>query len=365
MKLRACHDVSIEISEEPVDIRASPEVVGLSACLWWISMSMFGRPLQSTAGRWIAASGHRGPQHTEGGCFQAGQYLLTNVELCGDDYPHLLEHEEPSAVVMQEVYGVRSLQELRAILDRGRRQTAALARDRLPTHATAPPAHTLIEPLENIQSCVFPLLARAGVSFRADPDRPNITEETRHSLSQLMPNWSADCWVEGVMRMFCRTFWQKVPNQQRGPSWLKPEFLQIAYRNYGISEWRLPLSEVKQKFRAVKVKRSQTEWERAFGHCFPITPSRGGHNLSIQPCREEWLRVIQALSPANQQIVVDLIRAKFDTLTAAPDVRHDKWWTSTAIEGPTLLQNPYIMPCDHLSGYLTLAEMDVRRTRVV
>lgn len=326
---------------------------------------MFGRPLQTPGGKWIAACGHLGPDVASDGAYDLGQYLLTNVSTTGEGCPALTRYEVPSSSILREIFGVNSLQDLSPLLGVRRRQTAALARGRLPTNATAPAAHTNIELLENVQARVFKALEREGIDFRPNNNRPQPTgPQSNHQgnlpleeLEPLMPGWLPDYWAEGLMSLYGRTFWQKIPNQRGGLSWLVPDAVEEAQNLYGIKEWRHSVLRIKQRFRCVRFETCQAKWDHAFRICFASDPSQSGRKLSFQPCRGEWLRVITKLDPASQERVIALMRAKFNTLTAVPDIRHDKWCTSTKTEGPCLLVNPSRQPCDHRSGYLTLAEM--------
>ncbi|KIO26183.1 hypothetical protein M407DRAFT_24516 [Tulasnella calospora MUT 4182] len=261
LKLRACHDIAIEICQHPAATRTTPEVVGLTACLWRVAMSMFGRPLQTSGGKWIAACGHLGPDVATDGAYDLGQYLLTNVSTTGDGCPALIKYETPSSSILREIFGVNTLQDLSPLLGVRRRLTAALARGRLPTNATAPLGHRNIEPLENVQARVFKALEREGIEFR-----PNIarlqpsglhTNDRGHpqleELEPLMPGWLPDYWAEGLMSLYGRTFWQKIPNQRGEPSWLLSEVVEEAYNHYGLNEWRLTAVHIEQKFRRVRL----------------------------------------------------------------------------------------------------------------
>lgn len=370
MKLRSCYDVSVEVCQYSVATRTTPEVVGLMACLYWIIMSMFGRPSQTEAGKWISASGHLGPDILDDSMFIHGQYLLTNVDISDDECPHLLATQDPPMVVIKELYNVDSLPQLQARLNTGRRADQAIVRGRLPTQATARPGHELVPLLDDVLARVTDQLKRQGVVLRrsAERDGGNNTDieqsPSRHrnrpavSPEGLMAGWPIDCWIEGIFRMYMRTWWQKVPNQKGAGSWLaSPNIVQAAYSEFGADEWRLPLREIERKFRMVKMVRSEGQWNNTFRHCFPETEGDGGRNLSPQPCVWEWKRLMRSLQPQSRYRAVQLMRAKFDTLTAVPKVLHDKWWTSSTASGPALLVNYARQECDGRSGYKSLAEL--------
>lgn len=370
MKLRACYDVSVEVCQNSVATRTTPEVVGLMACLYWIIMSMFGRPSQTEAGKWISASGHLGADILDDSMFIHGQYLLTNVDISDSECPHLQAAHEPPMAVLKELYNVDNLPQLQARLNTGRRADQAVARGRLPTQATARPGHELVPLLDDVLARVNDRLEQQGVVLRrgaerdagsdTDAEQPPPRHRNRPVVSPegLMAGWPIDCWVEGIFRMYMRTWWQKVPNERGGGSWLaSPNTVRAAYNEFGADKWRLSLEEIERKFRKVEIAHSQRQWTNTFRHCFPETEGAGGRNLSPQPCCEEWKRLMNSLRPQDRSSVVQLIRAKFNTLTAVPKVLHDKWWTSSARNGPVLLHNPARQECGGQSGYKTLAEL--------
>ncbi|KIO16246.1 hypothetical protein M407DRAFT_34109 [Tulasnella calospora MUT 4182] len=370
VKLRACADVAVEVCQYDVATRTTPEVVGLMACLYWIIMSMFGRPSQTDAGEWISASGHLGPEVQDDSLFTHGQYLLTNVNITESECPRLRVAADPPTVVLKEIYDVDSLPQLQARLDTSRRANPAIARGRLPTHSTARSGHEFIPPLDAVQARVNDRLEQQGVVLRRgagrdggddiDIEQPRQERRSRPAVAPegLMAGWPIDCWIEGIFHMYMKTWWQKVPNERGRGSWLAtPAMVVAAYDEFGPDEWRLPLEEIERKFRKVEIIHNERSRNRSFRHCFPETEDAGGQNLSRQPCREEWRRIMRSLRPQDRSYVVRLMRAKFDTLTAVPDVRHDKWWTSSASRGPVLLVNPARGECGRRSGYKTLAEL--------
>lgn len=372
MKLRSCFDLAFSTSLQSPAIRASPPVVGLAACLWRIALSMFGRPLQTEAGRWIAESGHLGPNIHDDSMTMHGQYLLTNIDLDPDTYPRLLIADEPGSRILKELFGVTTLRQLQEKLRSRRRAGLAVDRGRLPTQSTARPGDQLLEPLDNIRSRCARVLERQGVRIMASAGHSGEVEEVtgdeggarEHGQglliadTGLMVGWPIDCRVEGIFSMYTRTFWQKVPNQRLCGSWLaSPTIVHDAYNAYGQDEWRLPLGQIQAKFRAVETTHSSIQWNRIFNHLFPTREGEGGRNLSSQDCRKEWMGLMSVLESEGRLAVLGLMRAKFDTLTAAPDVKHDKWFTSSAARGPMIIVNPNKQSCDRRSGYLDLAEL--------
>jgi len=328
---------------------------------------MFGRPSQTEVGEWISASGHLGPEIQDDSQFIHGQYLLTNVNITDGECPQLRVAGDPPTAVLKEIYGVDSLPQLQARLDNGRRANPAITRGRLPTHSTARFGHEFIPLLEDVRVRVNNRLQRKGVVLRRGDGGDEIGIEQPHQEPRnrpavapdgLMAGWPVDCWVEGIFHMYMKTWWQKVPNEKRGGSWLvSPDTVAAAYHEFGPDEWRLPLEELERKFRKVEIITNERSRNRCFRHCFPETEDSGGRNLSRQPCREEWKRIMGSVRPQDRCYVVELMRAKFDTLTAVPDVRHDKWWTSSADKGPVLLMNPAREECSRRSGYKTLAQL--------
>lgn len=370
MKLRACADIAVEVCQYDVATRTTPEVVGLMACLYWIIMSMFGRPSQTDAGEWSSASGHLGPEVQDDSMFIHGQYLLTNIDITEGECPRLRAAGDPPTAVLKELYDVDSLPQLQARLETNRRANPAIARGRLPTHSTARSGHHFVPSLDDVQARVNDRLKRQGVVLRrraGSDDGDDIDAEPRQEHGSrpvvapdgLMAGWPIDCWIEGIFHMYMKTWWNKVPNQKGSAnSWLaSPEVAVAAYNEFGPDEWRLPLEQIERKFRKVDIVHNERGRARSFRHCFPETEDAGGRKLSSQPCREEWKRLMQLIRPADRSYVVRLMQEKFDTLTAVPDVRHDKWWTSSASRGPVLLVNPAKKECGRQSGYKTLAEL--------
>ncbi|KAG9044389.1 hypothetical protein FS837_008235 [Tulasnella sp. UAMH 9824] len=268
MKLRACADIAVEVCQYDVATRTTPEVVGLMACLYWIIMSMFGRPSQTDAGEWISASGHLGPDVEDDSQFIHGQYLLTNVDITDDECPRLRVAGNPPTAILKEIYGVNSLPELQARLEPNRRANPAIARGRLPTHSTARFGHEFVPPLDNVQARVNDRLERKGVVLHREArnggddidieqppqERPVVAPEG------LMAGWPLDCWVEGIFHMYMKTWWQKVPNEKGRGSWLASrDTVVAAYNEFGPDEWRLPLEEIERKFRKVEIRRRTPE----------------------------------------------------------------------------------------------------------
>lgn len=335
MKLRACHDFAIEWSALTIEQRGTPQIAGLAAILYWITMSMWGQPADDAVSKQIVACGDRGPDVGYYNCFRHGQYLLTNISTT-DERPRIISGSEPSIQTLLKFFKVEDVNKLLNSIPH-----------KEPAQNSEPgAAQFAFQPdLEYISEITRPTKDLKGIRFNTDP---SLLPEVNTILQ-----WECHHLLEGLFQMLCQSFWATVPRRNADlMPWLVDD---MTRHQNGVDEWRLSPETIRRMFTNSHVAGSTGHLRYVMGHCFPLT---GIFKLPKQPYQQIWTEIVQRTTRLQLIPIYRALSAKLQTLNALPKVESGKWWKTTVPGGVALLvQDAGDEGAWKRAGYLGLEEV--------
>lgn len=356
MKLRACHDVVIEWEDLSTAVRCAPPVAGLAAALHRIVLGLWGRPDESSLGKHIAACADQGPDvgYDVDEIYRHGQYLLTNVDICGPDmeHPTLLPGSEPDSDRLTKYFGKKRMEKLKKNAHKEAQALNGNAR-RGAQRQGATVARAFVPDLEEIKRITRPMNRLHGLSFAIDEAARGSIVEGLHVILA----WEAHHVLEAIFQMLCKTFWATLPVRRKGPSWIAPNQDPAGVRSLGVSGWRWSREDIEDLFSLATVYQDTVRWERAFNYCFPCDVTNW--RLSNQPYMDIYRHIARKCNGDDITQVRDVLMGKMCGLSCIPWVKSDKWWSATAEEGVILIAHTlWFTPRDRqTAGYRDLKQL--------